>query len=176
GLTFSSIGRSQVTVTADGTFPNQGVGSASIEFDNGIGVTQSVTLGADWTNSNLSAGTEYTYTVYAKNGDGDETASAEGVVTTDSGSSAPHDPGDEGNGNGDNGNGQDGNGQITDGRTCTELPGTSQRNRYCFANLQDLFSYLNNLVRVSRMHPGDYLDFNRDGVFDLRDMVEFIRR
>ncbi|MFH0820500.1 MAG: hypothetical protein V1908_01870, partial [Candidatus Peregrinibacteria bacterium] len=171
GLTFSSIGRTQVMVTADGTFPNQGVGSASLEFDNGAEVTQSVTSGSDWINENLNAGTEYTYTVYAKNGDGDVTTSVEGAVTTQSGSSVPHETvvTEEQGDNNDNG-------QVVSERTCTELQGTSQRNRYCFVNMRELFDYLNNLVRVSRMHPEDYLDFNRDGEFNLRDMVEFIRR
>ncbi len=82
GISFSDVGTDSVTITADGSFPNNGVGSSLIHFDNGDGVTQDVTDDTSWTNTGLNPNTGYTYTVYATNGDGDQTSSVASEVYT----------------------------------------------------------------------------------------------
>ncbi|HYE60017.1 MAG TPA: fibronectin type III domain-containing protein [Candidatus Kapabacteria bacterium] len=81
-VSFSSVGATSLTVTANGTFPNQGTASSRINFNNGAGTTQDVTSGASWSNSALSPNTQYTYTVYATNGDGDQTDTASAAKYT----------------------------------------------------------------------------------------------
>ncbi len=74
-LTFSSPATDSLTITAEGTFPNLGTGSSVVHFDNGAGTTQDNTASAAWTNTGLSPNVQYTYTVYATNGNGDQTSS-----------------------------------------------------------------------------------------------------
>ncbi|PIT86039.1 MAG: hypothetical protein COU33_05335, partial [Candidatus Magasanikbacteria bacterium CG10_big_fil_rev_8_21_14_0_10_43_6] len=81
-VTLSSTTANSITATVAGTFPNNGIGSSVIHFDNGAGTTQEITTGTTWTNSGLSANTEYTYAVYATNGDGTETSSTAASVYT----------------------------------------------------------------------------------------------
>ncbi|KKS13332.1 MAG: hypothetical protein UU69_C0008G0017 [Candidatus Magasanikbacteria bacterium GW2011_GWA2_41_55] len=98
GITFSSVTATGITATVDGTFTNNGIASSLIHFSNGAGSTQDVTSGASWANSGLTPNTNYTYTVYATNGNGDQTTSVSdskyslantpGTITTSVGSSA----------------------------------------------------------------------------------------
>lgn len=74
GILFSSIGSSQLTITADGTFPNNGVGSSVLRFVNTtLGTVQDVDDDEQWTQTGLSPNVPYIYTVTAFNGDGDQT-------------------------------------------------------------------------------------------------------
>jgi hypothetical protein len=74
GITFGTIATDSIALTADGTFPNLTSGSSGIYFSNGT--TSLWQQNASWTNGSLSPNTQYTYTVKARNGDGDETATA----------------------------------------------------------------------------------------------------
>ncbi|MBP9695183.1 MAG: hypothetical protein KBD73_02140, partial [Candidatus Magasanikbacteria bacterium] len=81
-ISFSSVSTTVISVAANGTFPNVGTGSAVIHFDNGAGSTQDMSNTSAWTNTGLSPNTQYTYTAYATNGDGDQTSSVNGSTTT----------------------------------------------------------------------------------------------
>ncbi|PIR77389.1 MAG: hypothetical protein COU30_02735, partial [Candidatus Magasanikbacteria bacterium CG10_big_fil_rev_8_21_14_0_10_38_6] len=75
GISFSGVGSDTLTITAGGSFPNNGVASSFIRFTNStISTVQDVTSGQDWTQTGLSPNTPYIYTVTAFNGDGDQTA------------------------------------------------------------------------------------------------------
>ena len=71
GITYSDITAASITVTATGTFPNLTSGSSAINFSNVETTVEQQS--AVWINSGLLPNTSYTYSVFAKNGDGDST-------------------------------------------------------------------------------------------------------
>lgn len=82
GITFSSIATDSITLTADGTFANLTTASSGIRFRNTTTSADNTLQVVNWTNSSLSPNTQYSYTVSAKNGDGDETSTVTGSKYT----------------------------------------------------------------------------------------------
>jgi len=79
-LSFSSIASDSITVTANGTFFNQNVGSSHFHFDNGSG--QSIDDGTTWANSGLEPNTQYTFTATPYNGNNEASSSTVGAKYT----------------------------------------------------------------------------------------------
>lgn len=75
-LSFSSIANDSITVTANGTFINQNIGSSHFHFDNGAG--QSIDDGTTWINSGLQPNTQYTFTATPYNGNNEPSSSTVG--------------------------------------------------------------------------------------------------
>lgn len=82
GITFSSVATDSITLTADGTFANLTIGSSGIRFRNTTTSADNTLQVTNWTNSSLSPNTQYSYTVSAKNSDGDETSTVTGSKYT----------------------------------------------------------------------------------------------
>jgi hypothetical protein len=74
-ITFSSVGTASITATANGTFPNQSVGSSGVYIRNSTNSTNSgtMTTTTSWVNGSLTCNTSYSYYAKAFNGDGDVT-------------------------------------------------------------------------------------------------------
>jgi len=74
-ISFSNVTSTSITATAQGSFANLNQDSSGIYFEN---ITNSATPGwlqtNSWTNSSLSANTQYTYRAKACNGNSDETS------------------------------------------------------------------------------------------------------
>jgi hypothetical protein len=78
GLAFSSVGQYTITATASGTMANATAGSSGVLITNTTNSETSgwfTTISDPWVNESLLCNTSYTYSVIARNGDGDETAS-----------------------------------------------------------------------------------------------------
>ena len=71
---FSGTTQTQITLTANGAFPNSSSGLSGLYYTNSTtGGNSGWITSTTWTNTGLSCGTSYNYLLKARNGDGDET-------------------------------------------------------------------------------------------------------
>jgi len=73
-ITFSSMAVDSIVVGASGSFANLETASSGVRFQNTTTSADNTLQVASWTNSSLTANTQYTYVVSGVNGDGDETS------------------------------------------------------------------------------------------------------